>query len=249
MIKVFPIRHTMFAARHLVTQLNLLGVDALLVDKIERGDKSIYIIYNAAGVAVLPKRYIVMQTEIAGSHWFTWRYMNTLKNALCIWEYNEDNISAYKHVHKKIAVVSPGICPQQGAPSRDISILFYGWVQGSERREKMLKELVHTLPVGIITNKLENEIWDLLRRTQVVINLHYYDNSPLELFRINEALSFGCEVVSEGCSEKYSMVHFAKGVEEIIAQTRAALMYREKPDLSCLDNLEEIKNGLKLINL
>lgn len=246
MIKIFPVKHTMFAALHLVDQLKNLGVKAKIVNSIDRRDASLHVIYNASAASVLPKMYVVMQTEIPNTHWFNARYINTLKKSVCIWEYNHQNIPAYENYHSKIAHVSPGVSRQEKI-KKDIPVLFYGWIKGSDRRERLLNELISQLPIEIVTNKLEHEMWGLLSRSKVVVNLHYHDFSPLELFRINEALSFNCHVVSEGFSQRHSMVKFVNSVSGIVDNINHLLNQESDHDLSELDNLEEIKNALKLL--
>lgn len=246
MIKVFPVRHTMFAALHLVDQLKKLGVQAKVVNQVEQNDRSLYVIYNASAVGVFPRHYVVMQTEIPNTHWFNDRYSKTLQKAVCVWEYNEQNLPIISQYHRKVAPLSPGVAPQPKT-KKDIPVLFYGWIEGSERRERLVNELINHLPMEVITNKLESEMWGLLMRTKVVVNIHYHDFSPLELFRINEALSFGCHVVSEGFSARHSMVKFKNSVAGMVEAVNQSMESESDYDLSALDNLEELKKAIELL--
>lgn len=194
MIKVFSHPHTMFAACILVNRLNELGFASVLADKIQPADKSVYIIYNASGVKQLPKNYIVYQTEVPGSKWFTPRYHDIIKRAVGVWDYSPANTSAYKH--GKVFIVPPGISAQPTV-HKDIDVLFYGWLIGSKHRNEALARINRKVYVHVTDNALEGKAWALLRRSKVVVNLHYYANAPLEVFRVNEALSFNCHVVSE----------------------------------------------------
>lgn len=237
------------AAGHLRAQLEKLGHDAYLVDEIDAQDKSLYIIYAAGTVKHLPKNYIVYQTEVHSSAWFTPKYFNIISRAVCIWEYSEANISKYEKYNNRIAVVSPGMSKLE-TPDKDGGILFYGWIQGSKRRESILQNLSNQIKINIVTNTLEGEMWYLLSRAKVVLNLHYYENAPIEAFRINEALSFNCHVVSERSAngdDKYKgLVHFAHTGNMVKLLTEL----RDKPfntDVSRLNNLKEIKQGVKLL--
>src|SRR5688572_9300461 len=110
MIKILSPKHTLFAAKHMVSQLGKIGLQAQIIDDLDIRDKSLHIIYQASPMYRLPKNYVVMQTEIAGSHWFSNGYRTTIKNALAVWDYSEKNFTAYDH--DKRFIVTPGISPQ-----------------------------------------------------------------------------------------------------------------------------------------
>lgn len=188
MIKISTPKHTLFAAQHLVNQLAKINLEAQIVQEINTLDKDLYIIYQASPLYRLPKNYIVAQTEIAGSHWFNNNYRHTLKKAIAVWDYSEYNFTAYDHQRR--CIVTPGLDPQPEI-KKDISKLFYGWIKGSPRREKILNGMKDVL---VHTNLTGPAMWSLLARTEEVINIHYYDHSPLELYRIYESISHGCKV-------------------------------------------------------
>lgn len=221
MIKVVTPKHTLFAANHLVNQVAKLGLAAEVREFCDFTDNSLHIIYQASPLYRLPKKYIVMQTEIAGSHWFNRGYLKTLANALAVWDYSELNIPRYERLNKKISIVTPGINPQP-AKDKDIPYLFYGWINGSERRERIVNELKQKMDLTIQTNLTGPAMWSLLSRTQTVINVHYYDHSPPELYRIHESISHGCKVYLQDEGR-----------------------YFDTPE----DNLEEIKRGLSVAGL
>lgn len=196
MIKIHTPPHTLFAAQILCEKLNTFGYPAAIVDNIDRRDPDIYIVYNAAAhnFISLPKHYIVMQTEVPGSHWFSPAYHKIIKHAIAVWDYCESNQSAYEHPKK--AIVTPGI-RQPGVYKKDIDYMFYGWIEGSKRRRRILDELQKSIPIMEVTNTLGPPMWDLLKRTKFVVNIHYHDNSPIEKYRVHEAWSFGCMVATE----------------------------------------------------
>lgn len=219
-MKIISPSHTMFAAFILRDQFIKLGYPASIVDEINYRDNSIYFIYQASKLKRLPKRYVVLQTEVSTSHWFTSTYLRTIVNAMAVWEYSELNIPRYNRFNKCIAMVTPGI-KQVDHQEKDIESLFYGWIEGSARRNRMVKHL-REIGVMVVENILLHDMWNILRRTKVVINIHYYDNSPLELYRLHESISHGCKVWLQ--DEGY----FYEGAK---------------------DNLEEIKEGLKMAGI
>lgn len=238
--KVYSPPHTKFAALHLVEQLTKLGHRAKFVSDINKYDPDIHILYNATSLHKFPKKYIVYQTEIHGTHYFNSRYLRIIKGALGVWDYCCDNLHCYQH--PKTSIVTPGISIQASA-GRDIDFLFYGWIKGSDRRSKILTDLSAHIDFEIVTNKLGSDIWNLLRRTKTVVNIHYYDHSPLEVFRINEALSFGCNVISEGYSDRYAgIVEFCHADEMGKVCKRQS---EKSKDLATLENLFEIEAAVK----
>jgi len=248
--KIFTIPHTLFAAQHLVKQLNKLGHDASICNEI-LDDEFIYIIYNAAADNLkIPKNYIVYQTEISTSHWFTPKYFNIIKGALAVWDYSESNVNKYRAYNRNILIVPPGIEPQPTL-EKDIPLLFYGWIKGSQRRFSALRAIERKMPIKIVTATMGSEMWDILSRTKTVVNIHYYNNSPLELFRINEALSFGCHVISEiPYSPVYrNFVHFYQTESQLLQLIKKCEIKPFEYDLNPLDNLEQINSALiKLIS-
>lgn len=219
--KIVTVPHTAFAANILIRQLHKLGHIAKIVNVIDVHDPDIYIIYNASGIPRLPKQYIVMQTEASKSHWFTKAYLKTIRNALAVWDYSDLNVPRYNRLNNKIAIVTPGV-EYVEHNGKDITFLFYGWIQGSKRRQSIVSDLKSRYNLMVVENKLTTEMWDILKRTRVVINIHYYDNSPLELYRLHESISHGCEV----------WLHDERRLYE-----------------DAKDNLEEIKVGLKVAGI
>lgn len=236
MIKIYTPLHTLFAAQILCEKMNEMGRYTMIVDKIDRRDPDVYIIYNAAAhnFVNLPKRYIVMQTEVPGSHWFSPAYHKIIKHAMAVWDYCESNQVAYEHPKK--AIVTPGV-RQPGVYKKDIDYLFYGWIEGSKRRRRILDELQKSFPIMEVTNTLGPPMWDLLKRTQVVINIHYHENSPLEKYRMCESISFGCAfLMEEDCV----------GNEPLAIVCARVSAYRDDSTLlPKLDNTAEIQSALK----
>lgn len=232
--------HVYHAAEILCEKIQGLGYECELVTEIG-SNEFIYILYCAFAVPVLPERYIVIQTEIRNTKWFDKHYENILKGALMIWDYTLANYdSRYRN---KSTVVTPGFKKLE-AKLKDIDCLFYG----SINPRRVLK--LETLPFKpmIIDDKYGPVMWDLISRAKIVINLHFYDKSPLETFRINEALAYGCHVISEpgkDMDKYYHSVYFAENPDEFGA---CALKCFSRPfdyELANLDNGNEVEEAIK----
>jgi hypothetical protein len=125
--------------------------------------------------------------------------------------------------------------------NKDIDLLFYGAL--SERRAKALKGFTS---VRVVQKILGQPMRDLLSRTKTIVNIHYYNESPLEIFRINEALSHHCNVISEYSThgdEFYKDVVKFGNLKELneLAMNHA---YTTQ-DISKFCNFTEVENAIK----
>lgn len=251
MIKVWRPIHVAFAADILVENLRRLGRKVEIVDSVNPYDESLYIIYNAAKIKPnkLPANYIVYQTEVPGSKWFSTRYQETIRNALAVWDYSGANIRSYKDLNENIYVVTPGV-KSQPSSGVNIPVLFYGYIKKSPERKAFLASLSGQVDIEIVQDKHSDDMWNLLKETEIVLNIHYYQNAPLETFRINEALSFGCRVISqrsEYIPECYTkLVEFADTPEEMLGMIRKPRGSTSPCDLSGLCNMGEIEQAMQL---
>lgn len=241
--KIYAPLQMQFASMILCDNLNKLGRKAEIVPKLDpTDDKHIWIIYNNSLSWDVPKHYISYQTEQKGTHWFNDRYYERLSKSIAVWEYNEYNIEAYQHLNDNISIVSPGI-KQQPKIHKDIDCLFYGDL--SPRRIEAVSKIDGMM---IIKRKLGEPMRNLLSRAKVVVNIHYYDTSPLETFRLNEALSHNCHVVSEHSifgDNKYKDVVRFGNVDELNELRKGFGEFNY--DLSSFNNLEQIKEALSKI--
>lgn len=220
MIKIWSNVHCSFAALHLVNQLKKLGHEASIIQEWDKNDESLYILYQVSNKSGLPKNFILQQTEPWNSHWFNEHYLNeTIKNAIAVWDYSEENQKHYEH--EKKCIVTPGINMQSHHP-KTIMSLFYGHIDGSPRRAEIIEKLKSMAHLEVVTNTCGPEMWKILKSTAEVINIHYHEDSPLELYRIYESISHGCAVYL------YDEHKFFTGAA---------------------DNLEEIAHGLKLAGI
>lgn len=219
MIKVWSNVHCSFAANHLVQQLKRLGREAVIIPEWDPADDSLHILYQVSNKGFLPKNYILQQTEPWCSHWFNENYKNEIiPNAIAVWDYSTDNQKHYRH--PKRAIVMPGTF-QQPEVKKDIEYLFYGHIDGSVYRQAEVAKIQEKLgdKLKIVTNTCGPEMWEMLSRTKRVINIHYKPGSPMEMYRIHEAISFDCDIILHDEQQCYFEYH---------------------------DNLNEVKHGLAL---
>ena len=68
----------------------------------------------------------------------------------------------------------------------------------------MLEEVLRTLSkcksiddIVIVSKVFNNELIQIIKKSKIIINIHYNNNALLELFRIHDLLSYDCIILSE----------------------------------------------------
>ncbi len=72
--------------------------------------------------------------------------------------------------------------------------MFYGDAN-CDRRRKFLQELQKEFSVRVESNLFGEAMQDAIRRSKIVINIHYYEDALLETTRVAEILSLGGSIV------------------------------------------------------
>jgi len=99
--------------------------------------------------------------------------------------------------------------------NKDIDVVFIGTI--NTRRRYIIDNLNIRLHTSIleVANIFGDKLVELLQRTRIVINLHYYNNSILEIFRLFDILQNStCNIISEKpdlpCEQYLISKHFSK---------------------------------------
>lgn len=156
-----------------------------------------------------PDKLIAVQVEqVSASRWVDQSYLNRLQNSLAVLDYSRQNIGALikrgippKQIY--YMPISPLRRERQLETKRDIDVLFYGAI-GSDRRVQYINALAKRVNLRVESDTFGPALRNLLDRTKIVVNVHFYENAILETTRIAEALSHGAHVVSEDAvDQKY----------------------------------------------
>ncbi|HET9059462.1 MAG TPA: hypothetical protein VFN61_06035 [Acidimicrobiales bacterium] len=158
-------------------------------------------------VPMLPEGTIIYNLEqiASSSGWCTPHYLEALRRH-AVWDYSARNIAALHDagiggaegshvVHVPIGYV-PELSRIPQAGEQDIDVLFYGSV--NERRQKALDALrASGLRTHVAFNVYGAHRDELISRSKVVLNVHYYDTSIFELVRVSYLLANRKAVVAE----------------------------------------------------
>lgn len=196
--------HTLFLARQLSSYLKDAGIQSEIHDPDFNSFEQIpYILICANILTQLPPCYICYQMEqTINSRWLTDKYIGTLENAQAVLDYSRVNtefFNKYDEIKKKLYYVPMGVnsndMQSRGAlDGQDIDVLFYGDIN-CDRRKKIIAELDKSFNIHVESNLFGEEMLDVIRRSKVIINIHYYEGALLETPRIAEILALGTSII------------------------------------------------------
>lgn len=229
-IKILTTKHCLYVAELIKTNLERIGVEGKIEERISDNENSLYIVICPQMFARLPKRYIAFQMEqTVSSRWLTRKYLRILNNAIAVWDYSLCNI-AYWQENNKIPIGKLFYMPinynKSIKPVVDhqcYDVLFYGDVH-NERRKRYIEAIGKEFRVKVVNNIFGDELRRILAQTKVLVNIHYYENALLETTRIYEALSYGnCIIVSEESFDNESELEL-RNIVDFVPQNNVEIM-------------------------
>ena len=156
----------------------------------------------------LPPKYIAYQLEQTGENlgrnWFKKKYIKLLRNAVSVWDYSIKNIQNLKQYGIRGVEYVPFaymLCldniSRVPESEKDIDVLFYG--SSSIRRENIMTKLKEK---GLKIYFGGNNLWgekrnQLISRSKIVLNIHYYKEPILETTRLSHLITNQSFVISE----------------------------------------------------
>jgi hypothetical protein len=166
------------------------------------------------------------------------------------WDYSDKNIAKFKDLGMpNVKLLRLGFQKQlariQKSPHQDIDVLFYGSI--NERRQKVLSQLQASgLNVKSIFGSYGKDRDQLIARSKLVLNHHFYKSEIFEIVRVFYLLSNAVAVVGE--------VNDTTSIEETFKNAICATPYEEL--VSCCKKLllnsayrEDVgKNGFEVIS-
>jgi hypothetical protein len=230
LFEIYSTEHTSYIARILSENINQVGIECRHIVKCV-GDNIEYkptltkeIIIIAPNVfSSLPSRYIAYQVEQSiNDRWFDNDYIQKLSSADYILDYSEENIDYL--IEKGVPLSKLYYMPitqtkdkdsvyfqQIRFEDKDIDLLFYGDMN-CKRRCDILNSLENEFNCVFVMEVFGDELRALIRRSKIILNIHYYDNALLETTRIREALSLGSVIVSETSIDLGQHIELAEAV-------------------------------------
>lgn len=207
-VVILATQHTRYIAQLFANALDKINTPhEILLEAPQKGySKQLHIVICPQMFAKLPERYIAFQMEQSvSSRWFTKDYFQRLKNARFVFDYAVPNLQFLQDngiEFRKLFYLPVGLLEnsQENQSESDSNfeydIAFYGDIN-CERRQLFLKKLQEKFSVKIISEVFGDELYQLLNKAKMVVNIHYYENALLETTRICECLSLNKLIISE----------------------------------------------------
>jgi len=194
-----------------------------LIAKAEK-DKNLYLLFvgtitllNENITYLPPNKYIIYQIEQLNQNKFYYNKLNQnmihlMLTSYAIYDYSIVNLDYYPSFMRSIVKIVIPYIPyipynlenfESGLrEDNKKNILFIGTL--NERRTNILNNLKNYIVSQnlhynlIIFQKLfNNELKELLKTCDFVLNLHYYDNAILEVFRFEDVIPYNVKILSE----------------------------------------------------
>lgn len=156
--------------------------------------------------SVLHEGSRIYNLEVIGAH--TSRdYLDLMRSeATKVWDYSKQNIQKLKGhgIEAKYCPIGYHECLTKikQNPVKDIDVLFYGSM--NERRSGIIDNL-HAAGVKVhhAFDCYGKERDDLIARSKIVLNMHYYEDAPFEIVRCSYLMANKVFVISESSENNY----------------------------------------------
>ncbi|MFC0246055.1 hypothetical protein ACFOLL_15805 [Falsochrobactrum ovis] len=242
--------HTIFIAQSIADHLKTRGIDASVMTSAPASfNHDIYIVLCAQMFDRLPpnERRILFQLEQSvSSRWFSKKYISDLENSLAIFDYSLTNIEflqnkgiRYPHVHYIPIGLSSSNISVNNPAEKEYDFLFYGDSNSSPRRRHFLSKLQEKFSVVVYNNLFGEDMHNAIRKAKVVVNIHYYEGALLETPRIQECLSLGTPVLSEGAKDQYDYPELNGAVRFFNENSVEDMLLQAETILADIDNYVE----------
>lgn len=163
--------------------------------------------------SIIPAGSIIFNLEQLGStsNLVTPEYVARLKEYQ-VWDYSLRNIEFLKKngvrnpIYVPVGYSETLMRPTPQVP-QDIDVLFYGYI--NERRQHVLDQIKPFAKVVATQGTYGDELFDLIARAKVVLNLHFYTTHIFESVRVSYLLANKKAVLSEVNADTDIPAHYS----------------------------------------
>jgi hypothetical protein len=139
---------------------------------------------------------------------------------------------------------------------KEYDIIFIGSI--NDRRQIILDNIKTKYNIYIPEDSIyDKDLYNLYKKSKILINIHYYDNAILEQARLNEALISGIRIISEkpyiddisSCNKYENMIDFIEiidnsydelfnKIDKILNNYNTDIIYYQKKILKTITNID-----------
>lgn len=220
--------HCLFISKLLGKNLERLGISydirpesGGLLDIPEEQRNEPHIIICPQIYRGFPRRVFAMQMEQTVScRWLNESYISILSEAQAVFDYSLSNIEHFGNRDElggKLFYYLPidyleGEAPDSACDEKEIDVLFYG-DDSAERRALILDKLKESFKIKVVNNIFGEDMLRLVRKSKIILNIHYYEGALLETTRIYEVLSQNSSLI---ISERSADLFEDKKLENVV---------------------------------
>lgn len=205
------------------------------------------------------KRFIIYQLEQLNKIKLDNRLVSISKGVL---DYTEINRKIYKDFRILYPPFSSYILSiKEKEEKKEIDILFYGCL--NPRRNNILnyvKKQFPNLNVKILNNKRGEELYNVIKKSKIVLNISFYKPAIFEICRINEIIPFGSFIISElNLIDEYTKtlyekkIFFVENIEFNLKQLSTIILHilslEQRQDYSDIINEINLRNKNIMYNI
>lgn len=205
---------TLYLAEMIQQYLARIGVDCSIIsDNMDDFLDIPYIVFFPHLLKRLPRCYIVYQLASSFSNkiLFDEKYIEILNNAFAVFDYSTLNIDFFRSgeiitnknkIYYLPVDYSSCLSRCMANNEKEYDVLWYGDVCGF-REEHVLDELSRNFKVFVCHNVPRQELYSIIRKAKILVNINHCENDILDVLKIYEVLSLdSCVIVSEsGCDK------------------------------------------------
>ena len=157
-------------------------------------------LFDESELSRLPPELIIFNVENSSSSFITPSYIRLLRN-FAVWDYDKSNAETMEFIiarpiHYLKMFYAAELARIPDLETEDIDVLFFG--SFNARRSAVLDDLRQRgLTVKAVFGVFGAALDELISRSKVVLNIHFYPNGRLEMIRIFDLLVNARAVVSE----------------------------------------------------
>jgi len=199
-----------FIAKGIKKMFNKNNIDSKIVNNITQIDidknnlnpnEYFFIIFpHTLNLFPSQKKYIIYQLEqYKQSPWINDQYKERMLDSLITFDYSLENFRNFnENIQSKIYYLPIPIKNNFNIILSDFSeydLLIFG--SENERRNKIIRHLSKKYNILFIKNLYGNDLYKIIQKSKIILNIHFYLNAILETCRINETLYNNKLIISE----------------------------------------------------
>ena len=191
------------------------------------------------------KTFIIYQLEQLNKIKLDTQLVSISKGVL---DYTEINRKIYKDFQILYPPFSSYNFSLKEKEKKEIDILFYGCL--NPRRNTILNYVRQQFPnlnIKIITNKRGEELYSLIKKSKIILNISFYKPAIFEICRINEIIPYSSFIISElNLIDEFTKNLYEKKI--FFIENMESNIFRIKIKISQILSLESKQDYTDIIN-